>query len=266
MLFIFLISGLIIGSFLNVVVYRLHTAEEFFFSRSKCPHCSKLIRWYDNIPVFSFIVLRARCRDCDKKISWQYPLVEVLTALIFTAIGWKFFDPLQVEMWLPTAYYLFISASLIVILAYDWLHYEIPSAVLWVAIFLAVAFNLWTDASAIFFDGASGSQSFSSNLAAIAAFSFFFVLSAGSREKWMGMGDAYLAILIGLFLGWPQILLALFLSFFFGSFYGIIMVMSGRKKMKSQVPFAPFMISGAFIALLFYPAISDWYFSLSSIF
>lgn len=247
---IFLIIGLAVGSFLNVLVYRLHTAEEMISSRSKCPHCQNLIHWYDNIPVLSFILLKSRCRDCKQKISWQYPLVEIATGLLFALIGWKFFSAESIESWISTVFYLFIVSSLITIFIYDWLYMEIPSPVLWVSIFITFVFNLWTG------------YTYGGDLAALAAFTFFFCLSFFSKEKWMGMGDAYLVILLGLFLGWPQILLAVFLSFLLGSVYGITLILLKLKDIKSAVPFAPFLILGTFIAWFFYEPIIYWYFGL----
>jgi prepilin signal peptidase PulO-like enzyme (type II secretory pathway) len=259
MLIIFLIAGLIIGSFLNVLVYRLNVAEDFLVSRSKCPHCKEQIRWYDNIPVASFILLKFRCRDCKEKISWQYPIVEILTGIIFALIGWKFFNLVDTSSWLLTAYYLFVASTLVVIFVYDLIYMEIPMIVLWVGVFVVIAFGLYADwgNQALLLD----MKIYSGILAAFVSFVFFFALSAGSQERWMGMGDAYLVILLGLILGWPEILLALFLAFFFGATYGIIAIALKKKKMKSQVPFAPFLILGTLIALFCYTPIINWYFS-----
>ena len=272
---IFLILGLIVGSFLNVLVYRLQTTEKLFWDRSHCPHCKHIIRWYDNIPVVSFILLHARCRDCQKKISWQYPLVEIFTGIVFVLIGFIFFNANDLASWLTVSYYFFMASSLIVILVYDWLYMEIPSIVLWVSVALVVAYNLYADWLIAYGNNLGWlspvvriktplllqMHTYSGALAAFLAFLFFFLLAAKSKEKWMGMGDVYLVILLGLFLGWPQIVLALFLAFFLGSLYGLAMLILGRKKMKSQIPFAPFLILGTLITLLFYLPIINWYFS-----
>lgn len=263
MLFIiFLLLGFIIGSFLNVLVYRLRSAEELFWDRSKCPHCHHLIRWYDNVPVLSFILLKFRCRDCRKKISWQYPLVEILTGIVFAVIGQKFFNLTDTSTWITTVYYWIMASSLITIAVYDWLYMEIPSEVLWFSVFVAVAFLLYRDSSVWLNPSVQSSYVYSGVLAAFSAFIFFFLLSAFSQEKWMGMGDAYLAILIGLVAGWPKILLALFLAFFIGAIWGLLAILVGKKKMKSRLPFAPFMIVGTLVALVFYSPIVSWYFSL----
>ena len=267
MFIIFLILGFIIGSFLNVLVYRIHTAEELFWDRSRCPHCKKQIRWFDNIPVVSFVILKFRCRDCQKKISWQYPIVEIFTGVIFALIGWKFFVLTNEASWLPTVFYLLMSSSLIAILVYDFFYLEIPGSVLWVSIFLAIIFGLYSDGTT-FLSLENNTPNlldtfvFPGVLSATVAFVFFFSLSFFSKEKWMGMGDAYLVILLGLILGWPEIILALFLAFAVGAMYGIIAIAFKNKKLKSQVPFAPFLVIGTFISLFFYSPLINWYFSL----
>lgn len=260
---LFFIFGLIVGSFLNVVISRLPRAESLL-GRSHCPKCKSRIRWHDNIPLLSFAILGTRCRDCREKISWKYPLVEGATAVIFVAVGQYFFDPLNPQSWLESFYYLAIFSIFIVIFVYDLKHMEIPMIAVWMGVLLAISYNIYSDVS--FFDSAWGimsSRLFSAALAGLTAFLFFFILSAGSREKWMGMGDAYVALLAGLVVGWPGILAALFLAFAIGAIYGIILIARGKKTMKSQVPFAPFLAIGAALAVFFpkiFPAVSFWRF------
>ncbi len=259
---IFFILGLIIGSFLNVVVYRLHIAESFVWGNSHCPHCKTTIRWYDNIPLLSFVLLKGICRDCRQKISWQYPLVEFFTGLIFSLIGYNFFVLDNPETWITACYYLLIAGALISVLVYDFLYMEIPVIIVWITAGAALLFNLFFDwkmnAGAEIMDSAV----ISGIIGALGAFVFFFSLSFFSKEKWMGMGDAYLVIPLGLFLGWPKTLLALFLSFFIGSIYGIISIILRKKNLKSRIPFAPFLVAGVFVALFFYNPIVGWYLSL----
>lgn len=256
---IFFILGLMIGSFINVLVYRLNVAESFVSGRSKCPKCHHTINWYDNIPVISFVLLKFQCRSCKEKISWQYPLVELSTGLLFATVASVFFNASDPANWSFVIYLLGVISALVVIFVYDLLYLEIPDVILWPAVAWALAFGLFFN-----FYGAAASQNmnlgfFSKLTAAGAAFAFFFLLSKLSKEKWMGMGDAYLAILLGLILGWPQIILALFLAFFIGSIYGIILILAKMKTMKSQVPFAPFLVLGTLIALFFYESIISWY-------
>lgn len=256
-----------IGSFLNVVVYRISVAENLL-GRSYCPHCRTQVAWYDNIPLLSIILLRFKCRKCQKKISWQYPLVELGTGIMFLWVGLKFFNPGDAYSLVPTAYYMIMVSFLAVIFVYDVLYMEIPSIVLWPAVGLAVGYNLLVDwihlggEGVLGGGGLLGNSTYSGTLAAFLAFLFFFLLVSLSKEKWMGMGDALLVILLGLLLGWPQILLALFLAFAIGAVYGIILIASRIKSIKSQVPFAPFLIIGTVISLFFYGPITEWYFRL----
>jgi len=259
---IFFILGLIIGSFLNVVVYRLRVAQNLW-GRSYCPNCKEKIAWYDNIPLLSFILLKFQCRRCKKKISWQYPLVELFTGIVFALISWKFFVVNDFSTFLPTLYYLGIVSFLIAILVYDWLYMEIPSLVLWISGIWALGFSIYFDIAnyekinSIFQSGV-----FSGILAAVIAFLFFFSLVYFSKEKWMGMGDALLVIFLGLFLGWPEILLALFLAFNIGALFSVGLLIFRRKTLKSQIPFGPFLVLGSILTLLFYGIIMEWYWGL----
>jgi len=260
MFIIFFIFGLIIGSFINVVIYRLHVAEELILDRSRCPHCKNVIRWYDNIPLLSFVVLKFRCRDCGERISYQYPLVEFFTGVIFAIIGLKYFNAADMGTWAGAVYYLGVTGALIAIFVYDFLYMEIPSLVLWPAIGWSVAFNLLLDwNNAYFGNNILSSLTFSGTFAGFAAFIFFFLMVAVSQEKWMGMGDAYLVILLGLILGWPQILMALLLAFSIGAMFGLALIVFRKKKLESQIPFAPFLVLGTFISLFFYSNLISWY-------
>ena len=250
---------------MNVVAYRLNLAESFLVGRSHCPHCQKNIAWYDNIPVLSFIILRFKCRECKEKISWQYPLVEFFTGILFALVGYNFFSLSDATTWAMTIYYLGIVGFLMVIFIYDLLYMEIPGVVLWTAVGWAVAFKLFFDWSKL--ETSSSALDFSvyaGTLAAFVAFMLFFLMVAISKEKWMGMGDAQLVILLGFVTGWPQILLALMISFTLGAIIGIALVILKRKKMKSQIPFAPFLIAGTFVTIFFYENIMSWYFGLLS--
>lgn len=261
---IFFIAGLIVGSFLNVVICRLRWAEEFVTGRSKCPACKNMIGWYDNIPLLSFALLGAKCRSCRKNISWQYPLVEFFTAFFFAIVGAWVFDPMDAVTWIRTVFLLGVISFLTIIFVYDILYMEVPGAVLWISIGWAIAGNLALDWQ---MQGKTITDIFtlatySGALAASAAFAFFLSIVLVSREKWMGMGDAYLAILLGLFLGWPKILLALFLAFALGAIIGLLLIAFKKKTMKSQVPFAPFLVAGSVVSVFLYNPIVNWYFGL----
>lgn len=246
---IFFGLGLIIGSFLNVVVYRLEVMESIL-GRSHCPRCHKQIRWFDNIPLFSFLILKARCRDCQGRISWQYPLLEFFTGVVFAVTAYYFFNPLAPESWTETAFWLISFAILLVIIAYDLKRMEIPMLVLWIGVLVAVAYFLFADAQA--FRGIEGIRSslvYSGAAGGLVAFFFLFALVFFSKEKWMGLGDAYLGILIGLLAGWPLILVALILSFTLGAVVGVGLILGRKRTLQSQIPFAPFLAGGTMLAI-----------------
>jgi prepilin signal peptidase PulO-like enzyme (type II secretory pathway) len=150
-----------------------------------------------------------------------------------------------------------------VIFVYDFLYLEISGLVLWPAIAFTVVFNLFFDWGKVDFgNNALNLATYSGALGATVAFTFFFLLVAVSKEKWMGMGDAYLVILLGLILGWPQILLGLMLAFSLGALSGIVLMLLKKKNMNSQIPFAPFLVLGSLITMFWYGPIMGWYLGL----
>lgn len=254
---LFFLLGLVIGSFLNVVVYRLQTGESFVSGRSHCARCGKQIRWYDNIPLLGFLWLRGKCRDCRTHISWQYPLVELGTGLVFVLIGWAFFSLEDSQTWLLTAFYLALFSLLIIVFVYDWLTMYIPMVPVWMAVALVVAYDIAT----VIAGSASWGSLWPLVLSGAGAFLFFYALVAVSHETWMGMGDAYLTLLMGLVLGWPTVLWALTFSFGLGSVIGLALVAWGSKGMKSQIPFGPFLVIGTLATLVLpkiFPSLAVW--------
>lgn len=220
--------------------------------RSHCPACRKKIRWYDNVPVLSFILLGTKCRDCGEKISWQYPVLELATGIIFALTANFFFISLSPASWMETVFYLGLFSLLLVIFTYDFKFMEIPMLVLWIAVGWTIIYFLLSD----FFNfssviSANSLKIYSGLIGGSAAFVFFFSLSYFSKETWMGMGDAYLAFLVGLVSGWPLILPVLIMSFFIGALFGIILILLKKKTMKSQVPFGPFLIAGLILSIFF---------------
>ena len=143
--FLIFIFGLIIGSFLNVVICRLKTKESIFFTRSKCPKCGVVLKWYDLIPVLSFLIQKGKCSYCRGKISLQYPIVEIITGLLFLQIfNFKFLilNEFLILNYLNLFYYFLIISFLIIIFVYDLRHYIIPDKIVFPAIIIAVIFNL----------------------------------------------------------------------------------------------------------------------------
>ncbi len=246
-IFVF-IFGVCIGSFLNCVIYRLEHKKSLA-GRSFCPHCKHVLNWQDLFPVFSFLFLKGKCRYCSKSISIQYPLVELAAGILFVLIFWKF--------WLGDLFALcfmfYVMSALIVIFVYDLKHYIIPDKILFPAIGIALVYRL------IF----SASLFFNYLLSAVIACGFFLAIYLVSQGKWMGFGDVKLAVLLGLLLGVPNIFAGLFLAFFFGAIIGVALMILKKKGLKSEIPFGPFLIAGAFIAMLWGGQIIQWYLQTS---
>ncbi|OGI21421.1 MAG: hypothetical protein A2808_00245 [Candidatus Moranbacteria bacterium RIFCSPHIGHO2_01_FULL_55_24] len=244
---LFFIFGLLIGSFLNVVICRMAEGETLM-GRSVCRSCRKQIAWYDNIPVFSYLVLGGRCRQCEERISWQYPTVELLTGILYGLVGMFFFSPtpfgILEALWLLVLVSLFISIAF-----YDLRNMEIPVTLLFLGIAVALiylsatfflferAWPFWTTALGTGLMGA-----------AIVG-GFFFLLVFLSHEKWMGWGDVWLGVLAGLAVGWQLAFFLLTLSFALGAAVGIGLLALRKKSMQAQLPFAPFLVSGTLVTL-----------------
>jgi leader peptidase (prepilin peptidase)/N-methyltransferase len=232
--------GLIVGSFLNSIIYRLQAGESFLFKRSFCPHCKHQLSWQDLIPIFSFLILKGKCRYCKKPISWQYPLVELATGLLFISFFIFHFS-----------FFIFIIACfLIIIFVYDLKHYIIPDKVIYPAIGIAFLYQAIIHNSQFILQYL---------ISAFGAATFFVVIVLISRGKWMGIGDIKLAFLMGLFLGFPNIVVALFLAFFIGAIIGVGLIIAGKKTLKSEVPFGPFLVIGTFMAMFWGQRIINWY-------
>ncbi len=270
MLFLYLfilIFGLVIGSFLNCVIYRLEEKKSFLKGRSFCPNCKHPLTWKDLIPVFSFLILQGKCRYCDKKISIQYPLVEISTGLIFLLIfNYQFsafqFYSFKYQFLFSIFYLLIISSFLIIIFVYDLKHYIIPDEIIWPAIIITGVYNLQFSISNGFLIFSLRNFFIYPLLAGIGAASFFFLIWFFSRGKWIGFGDVKLAFLMGLILGFPKIILAIFFSSFIGAIIGVGLVILKKKDLKSEIPFGPFLVSGTFIAIFWGQQIIDFYFRL----
>jgi prepilin signal peptidase PulO-like enzyme (type II secretory pathway) len=239
--FIIIILGLVIGSFLNVLIYRIPLGKSIIKPSSFCPECSHKIRFYDNIPLFSYLILKGRCRDCKTKVSPRYPIVEVLTAFLF-AFSY-YFKGLNFNLLLAVI----LISSLIVVSFTDIDHGVIPNIVVLPLTVIGLAMNIilfphrWWVILAFAFGG----------------FLFMLIISL-VYPKGMGMGDVKLSLMAGSFLI-EKIIPGLFIGFLAGSVYGIIMIIIKKKKFKQTIPFGPFISFGCVIALFFGERIINWY-------
>ena len=241
--------GLIIGSFLNCLIYRLEIDKTFLKGRSFCPACQHELNFFDLIPVLSFIFLKARCRYCQARISWQYPLIEIFTAFVFLIV----FQSFSFNLFL-VGYYFLVFSLLIVIFVFDLKHYIIPDKIIYPAILIVLIFNFQFLKDFSFF--------LELILSGLIAAGFFLSLVLVSKGRWMGVGDIKLAFLMGIILGFPAILVSLFLAFLIGSLIGLLLIGLSKKTFKSEIPFGPFLIIGLWLAFFWAEQIISWYQSL----
>ncbi|MEK7169629.1 MAG: prepilin peptidase [Patescibacteria group bacterium] len=292
-LFIF---GLAIGSFLNVLVLRYNPEGNLWNTkklsgRSRCPHCNHELKASELVPLWSFFVQKGRCRECDHKLSFQYPVVEFLSGAIFAGLPWflngfynvslQSFANFNLEWWYYGLLLTWIAVFLawLVIAAIDLREYVVPNELNALLVFLGILAGgliiVYGDKLFPFRDSFleqyrlifSPFQNFIFNrLLGMAAGGLFFgFLAFASRGRGMGMGDVKLAIASGLILGWPDIALAIMLSFLFGGIMGGALLIFGKKEMKDKLPFAPFFVLAAFTTVFFGRGIIGWYFSLFGI-
>ncbi|MBZ5495117.1 MAG: prepilin peptidase [Acidobacteriia bacterium] len=262
--------GLVIGSFLNVCIYRLPRRESIVFPSSHCPHCGQAVRPYDNVPVLSYLWLRGKCRFCRQPIALQYPLVELLTGLAFfaCAVEWSLTPPAFVNS-------LFLSVILVLVFV-DYHHQILPNVLTLPGVLAGIVLSPLQ--SETFFR-----DSISENLAAFVssahagavlpwAGSLLGALAGGGilllvgtvyqalrRRQGLGMGDVKMIAMVGAFLGWRLTLLTIFAGSFLGSIVGIVLVLFGGRTLQSKLAFGTFLGVASALSLFFGLTIVRWY-------
>lgn len=264
--------GLVIGSFINALVYRLYwqstnekkpEAEKQKYSirsgRSMCPSCGHVLSAKDMIPVVSWLYLRAKCRYCNVPISWQYPAVELTMAILFVLsyVFWPL-ELSQSENIVALTIWLICLAGFIALAVYDIRYLILPNKIIFPLIAIAVAGviaqtalvgNLEPFKNAVF--------------GAVIGGGLFYILFQVSNGAWIGGGDVKLGFLLGILVGGPlNALLMLFIASFLGTIYSVPMLLTKKFKIKSKIPFGPFLIVSAIIVQLFGASLVDWYLSL----
>jgi leader peptidase (prepilin peptidase)/N-methyltransferase len=254
------ILGMIVGSFLNVVIFREST-EENVGGRSHCQKCEYKLQWFDLIPVLSWLSLKGRCRKCDKKISIQYPIVELATGIIFAALyhysfQFTFYPSIAAVIFLWNAV---IFSILIAIFVFDLKHKIIPNKWSYTFAILSLIQALWLIPFGEIFGVYKNTESIFDAFAGIIFFAPFFALWFFSSGRWIGLGDGKLVIGIGWYLGFVRGLSAIILGFWIGAVVAILMMLIQRLNrdsqnitMKTEIPFGPFLIIGTLIQF-FYP-------------
>lgn len=270
-IFVFVL-GACFGSFLNVVIYRIPNELSLLHS-SKCPSCEKQIRFYHNIPIFGWLMLRGKCANCDGVISIRYPAVELLTALVFCLVYWQ----VGITPYLPLA--LIFSAAIIALIFIDADHMILPNVITYpmfvIAVIVRIAYPLIFEGN-YFSDTTYAPIVYLSDWPAWAA-SFagaLFGALIGGGSLWlvgavwkllrgveaMGLGDVKLLFGIGAFLGWRLTILTIFVGAFTGALAGIVVVMKQEEKdLQAQIPFGIFLGIGAIFAMVFGERVINWY-------
>lgn len=236
------IFGLLTGSFLNSVIFRLHKKQGFVRGRSKCPECKKELSVIELIPLISFLIQAGKCRKCKKPISVQYPLVELASGLLFLAC--YLFYGLQPRLVLSLVYICF----LIIIFVYDFKYSLIPDAVVLPAVATALIGEILIDPSFTRLV-----------LGGIIGLGFFLVQYLVSRGKWIGAGDLRLGLFMGFALGWPSILAAILIAYVIGAFMAVALVAFKKKSWKDQIPLGTFLTAAAVITMFFGDVLVSWY-------
>jgi leader peptidase (prepilin peptidase)/N-methyltransferase len=237
--------GLIIGSFCNVVVYRLPRGKSIVLPGSRCRACGYAISSKDNIPLISYLILGARCRFCKEPISFRYPAVEFIAGLLFVLIWFKF------GFGITFVVYAILASTLLVVALIDYDHKIIPNIITLPGMIIGLGLSTWalpitpTD-----------------SLAALLLGGGLFYLIAFFFKGGMGGGDIKLIAMIGSFLGWQGTLFTIFFGALLGSLVGMTLMLLGRKGRKDKVPFGPFLSCGAILFILSGKDLIDWYLNL----
>jgi leader peptidase (prepilin peptidase)/N-methyltransferase len=243
---IIFVSGTVFGSFFNVVIHRLPRGESLVLPGSHCPHCGRAIRWWDNIPLVSFLLLGGRCRYCRRPISWRYPAVELVTGLLLTAAWLRFGPSGEWLAWLTAS---LLTLLLVPIFFIDLEHRLVPNVITYPGIVAGLLL------------AAAGGRLVNAAIVAAGAGLVFLAIALLSRGG-MGGGDVKLAAMLGAFLGWPDAAVGILLAFIGGAAVGVALIVAGLRTRKDPIPFGPALATGALIALYAADPLIRWYVGL----
>lgn len=249
--FVFLL-GLVLGSFLNSWMWRVRENIRILAkTRSICVNCRRQLSWYENIPFFSWLILHGKCRTCKKDIPFHYALVEVATALLMVFVFHQHVKLIHFSEWTLLRDVFFLTL-LIIIFVYDWLYQLILSRIIWCGAIIGFAINvLFLNYSVV------------SLLIAMAVGGGFFLLQfLISKGKWIGGGDVRMGVMMGAWLGWPNILVALFVAYVVGAFVGVFLLLFKKANRNSEIPFGTFLALGTFFSIYYGTPLITWYMSL----
>ncbi len=240
------ISGLIIGSFLNVCIYRIPRDESIIVPGSRCPKCGAKINPWDNIPILSYVVLKGKCRNCKARISPRYPLIEAITALLALGLLYRFGATLDFAI-----YFIWVCA-LVVVTFIDIDHQIIPDRISISGILIGLVVIYWLPVS---YKEALIGLVLGGGILMGVVYGYFFI----TGKQGMGGGDVKLLAMIGVFIGWKGVLFTILISSAIGSVVGLTWIVLTHKDTRSPIPFGPFLSLGAIIYLFWGGAVIDWY-------
>ncbi|MGH7964852.1 MAG: prepilin peptidase [Candidatus Binatia bacterium] len=250
-IFLVFLFGAVIGSFLNVCIYRLPLHESIVLPPSHCRACCTPLAWYDNVPLLSYLLRHGHCRSCGTPFSFRYFLVELLTALLAVALGYHF------GLTVTALGYFFFGTALIVITFVDLDHQIIPDVISLPGVVAGVLFSLVSPTLTTVWDSLIGVAAGAGVLLVVR---WAYYLYAG--EEGMGMGDVKLLAMIGAFLGWHAVPFTLLAASSAGSVVGVPLMLLRRADIKMALPFGPFLCFGALCYLFFGEELIDWYLGL----
>lgn len=245
-LIIIFILGIIIGSFLNSVIWRIQHGKSIFRGRSQCVHCDRRLIWHDLVPFLSFAVQAGKCRYCRKKISWQYPLVELVTGFLFIIIYWNNWNnwgnwpSWSYQSYLQLLFYFLVTSILIILFVSDLRYMTLPVGIILGTVGISFLVQLFL-----------GVSWYNLLLAGAVGFAFFALQYFISKGRWIGDGDMYLGALMGLVLGWPRVLYAILAAYILGAIVALILLVSGRAKWGSKIPLGVFLTIATFVVMVF---------------
>ena len=254
-LFFVFVFGVIIGSFLNVVILRL-PEDQSLNGRSHCMHCGHVLATADLVPLFSYLWLKGKCRYCQQPISPRYFIIELLSGVL-AAGAYYLMQPGDFHAWFVFARTLFVIFVLAAVFTIDLEHFLILDKIVFPAATIVFIFNVFGD----YFNhaGYNNSQTLAGIYSAAGLFLFFWAIYKLSSGTWIGFGDVKFAIFLGLATPFPIILVNIFLAYAIGAAVGIVLILSGSKKLSSEVPFGTFLSVSTLIAIFYGAQLLNWY-------
>lgn len=245
------VYGTVVGSFLNVCIYRLPLGKSIVYPGSGCPTCATKIAWYDNVPIVAWLWLRGRCRSCSQTISPIYPIIELIAGLLTLQVSYRF------GLTWESLFLVLLGFAFLVLLAIDFYHYILPDVITLPGIVLGIA------AAGVPFIGPPIADIETSLVGVVAGggglWGFAWIFEKITGKVGMGFGDVKLLAMIGAWLGWQALPFTLFFAGLTGSIVGITWIMLSDRDRSQAIPFGPYLVSGAWIYLFYGADVYEWY-------